>query len=179
MRNFGLIFGLIATLVLGNAANAAGPGFQGECWVKTFYFYGPSGKGGVTGKSAGNAWGLADRDIMSIEAGTLITGVEVIIDAAVTGSVGFDIGDDDDADGFCPRASLTLGTPGVYCGDTHSKGVYLKNRSGGDAAAYPELYAVPAMKYYSASGKEIKIDNFTTTTAGTVRVVVHGCKVGA
>lgn len=169
---------VIAVLISATSAQAAGPGWYGECFSKTFYFSGPSGKGKASGKSAANAAAIADGDIMPIEAGTLITNVSVIIDTAVTGSTAVDVGDDDDADGFCPTASLTLGTPGLYCHNAKVRGAYQRVETAGatDAA---DIYVVPNMKYYSAAGKEIKLDNTTTNTAGAFRVIVEGCKVGA
>ena len=102
----------------------------------------------------------------------------MIVDTAITGSTALDIGDDDDADGFCPTASLTLATPGMYCHNAKVKGAYLRVQTAGvtDPA---DIYVVPSMKFYSAAGKEVKLDNTTANTAGAFRVVVEGFKVGA
>lgn len=179
MNKFKLFSGLMIAALLSTAtAQAAGPGFQGECFEKVFYFSGPSGKGSASGKSAANAAAIKDGDIMSIEAGTIIKTVTVLLDTAVTGSTALDIGDDDGATSFCPTASITLATPGMYCGNAKARGAYLRVQTAGvtDAA---DIYVVPNWKYYSAAGKEIKLDNTTTNTAGAFRVVVEGCKVGA
>lgn len=169
---------MLAVLISATTAHAAGPGFYGECFSKTFYFSGPNGKGKASGKSAANAAPIADGDIMAIEAGTVITGVSVIVDVAVTGSTAIDIGDDDGATSFCPTASLTLGTPGLYCNNAKVRGAYLRVQTAGATDA-GDIYVVPNTKYYSAAGKEIKLDNTTTNTAGAFRVIVEGCKVGA
>lgn len=174
---FGLV-AMFAALAAPVSALAAGPGFKGECWNKTFYFSGPSGKGSASGLSAGNAKAIADTDIMAIEAGTVISDVKVIIDSAVTGSTAIDIGDDDAASGYCANASLTLGTPGMYCQNAKVQGSYLRVQTAGATDAL-DIYVVPSSKYYSASGKELKLDNTTTNTAGAFRVIVSGCKVGA
>lgn len=179
MKTFKLFAAMmIAALFATQTVQAAGPGFYGECFSKVFHFSGPNGKGKASGKSAANAAPIADGDIMAIEAGTVITNVQVIVDTAVTGSTAIDVGDDDDADGFCPNASLTLGTPGLYCNNAKVQGAYLRVQTAGatDAA---DIYVVPNAKYYSAAGKEIKLDNTTTNTAGAFRVIVEGCKVGA
>lgn len=179
MNTYKFVALLTLALAFGSTTvSAAGPGFGGECWSKVFYFSGPAGSGSASGKSAGNAKAIADTDIMAIEAGTLITGVSVIVDTAITGSSAIDVGDDDDADGFCPTASLTLATPGLYCQNAKVRGAYLRVSTAGATDAL-DIYVVPNMKYYSAAGKEIKLDNTTTNTAGAFRVVVEGCKVGA
>ncbi len=169
---------IVAALLTAPTAFAAGPGFQGECWSKMFHFYGASGKGSGSGMSAANAKAIASGDIMAIEAGTIINSVSVIIDTALSGSTVIAIGDDDAAQGFCPGSSVTLATPGLYCSNAKLQGSYLQvvTDGGSDAA---DVYVVPNSKYYSASGKEIKLSNTTTNTGGAFRVLVKGCKVGA
>jgi hypothetical protein len=177
---FGLAFILAALAAFAPTHSlAAGPGFQGECWSKTFYFYGTAGKGSASGLSAGNAKPFVDGDVMSIEAGTLITKVYSIVDVAITGTSNFDIGDDDDADGYVDGSlSMTLGTPGMYSWDAKFSGAYQRVQTAGATDAL-DIYVVPAAKYYSVAGKEIKLDVTGTNTAGSARVIVHGCKVGA
>jgi hypothetical protein len=169
---------MLTILLTASTAHAAGPGFQGECWEKVFHFYGASGKGRASGKSAANAAPIADGDIMAIEAGTIINSVSVIVDTAVTGTTALTIGDDDGAASYCPNASLTLGTPGMYCHNAKVAGAYLRVETAGATDAL-DVYVVPTAKYYSAAGKEIKLDNTTTNTGGAFRVLVKGCKVGA
>ena len=116
------------------------------------YAYGSSG----TGASSADPASPVDSDIHVIEAGTVISGVDVIIKTAVTGSI--DVGDDDDADGFAATAGITEGTPGIYVG----------------AGAYSADHY--NKKYYSASGKEVKLDA-TTISAGSFAVVVYGYRI--
>lgn len=116
------------------------------------YAFGGSG----SGNSASDPASAVDSDVFSIQEGTCIAGVDVIIKTAVTGTI--DIGDDDDADGFCATAGITEATPGVYRG----AGAYSADRA--------------TRKYYAASGKEVKLDA-TTISAGTFAVVVYGYRI--
>lgn len=148
-------------------------GFKNEKFINTFYFE-HGGVGGMTGLSAENAKPIVDTDIMSIPAGMVVEKVYVIVDTAITGTTNLDVGDDDDADGFVDGSlSVTLGTPGMYGWDAKLAGAYLRVQTAGatDAA---DIYVVPAAKYYSAEGKEIKLDVTTASTAGKFRVVVEG-----
>lgn len=167
---------LIAALVALAPSAFAANGFKGESFEKVFYFNGPAGKGGLSGLNAANAKPIADTDLMSIEAGTIITKVFVIVDTAVTGTTALTVGDDDGAASYVPNASITLGTPGMYGWDAKSAGAYLRVQTAGvtDAA---DIYVVPSAKYYSAAGKEIKLDATTTNTAGALRVVVQGYRL--
>lgn len=171
---FMAVFGLVSAI----PSASAGLGFGKEHFTKVFYFSGASGSGSADGLSSGNAAAIADGDIMAIEAGTVIEKVYVIIDSALSGSTAIDIGDDDDADGFVKNASLTLGTPGMYGWDAKNAGAYLRIQTAGASDA-TDIYVVPQAKYYSAAGKEIKLDNTTTNTGGAFRVVVEGYKVGS
>lgn len=161
-----------------SSLNAKAAGFYGESFKKIIYYSGPSGKGSHAGTSAGNAKAITDGDVMAIEAGTVITAVYMILDTAVTGSTAIDIGDDDDADGFVPTASITLATPGLYGGNAKVAGAYMRVQTAGATDAL-DIYVVPNVKFYQAAGKEVKLDNTTTNTAGAFRIVVEGYKVGA
>lgn len=124
-------------------------GFKKEPLLHVKYFsFGASG----SGASAADPASPVDGDIFAIPAGSVITGCDVIITSAVTGTI--DIGDDDDADGFSATAGITEGTAGVYVG----AGAYISSG---------------AKKYYAAEGKEVKLDA-TTISAGAFRVAVHG-----
>jgi hypothetical protein len=152
-----------------------GRGFAEEEFKEVFYFE-HGGKGSQSADSADNAKAIADTDIMSIEAGTVIEKVYVIVDTAITGTTDLDVGDDDDADGFVDGSlSVTLGTPGMYGNNAKVAGAYLRVQTAGatDAA---DIYVVPNSKYYSAAGKEIKLDATGASTAGKFRVVVQGYK---
>jgi hypothetical protein len=147
-------------------------GFGNQPFVKVFYFE-HGGKGSANGLSAGNAAAIADKDLMSIEAGMVIEEVSLIIDTAVGGSSALDVGDDDDADGFCPNASLTLGTPALYCDNAGDRGAYMRKQTQGGST--PNVVA-PKAKYYAAAGKEVKLDVTGASNAGKFRVVVKGYK---
>lgn len=142
-------------------------------------FYEHGGKGDASGKSADNAATIVDGDVMTIDAGMVIEKCYVLIDTAITGVTNLDVGDDDDADGFVDGSlSVTLGTPGMYGWDAKNAGAYLRIQTAGatDAA---DIYVVPNAKYYSAAGKEVKLDVTTASTAGKFRVVVEGYKLTA
>jgi hypothetical protein len=114
------------------------------------------------------------QDLMSIPAGCVIEKVYTIVDTAVTGTTEIEVGDDDDQDGFVDGSlSMTLNTPGMYGWNAKVAGAYLRVQTAGatDAA---DIYVVPNAKYYSATGKEIKVYCTTASTAGKVRVVVEG-----
>lgn len=131
-----------------------------------------------TGKSASNPLPFVDGDLMTIPLGTRIDRVSVIVDTAITGTTNFDVGDDDDADGFIDGSlSVTLGTPGLYGDAASTAGAYMRTQVAGvtDPA---DVYVVPKSKYYAAAGKEIKLDITGTNTAGAARVVVEGVYLG-
>ena len=138
--------------------------------------------GGVdarSGESYSNAKSFTDQDLWAIPAHTLIQRVWCVVDTAVTGTTNFDVGDDDDADGFIDGSlSVTLGTTGAYSLDAKLAGAYMRvETAGGTDAA--DIYVVPAAKYYKASGKELKLDITTANTAGAMRVIVEGIYMGA
>jgi len=154
-----------------------GIGFAGERFQKIFYFaYGGTGDG----SSAQAPLGMAadNATVWEIPAGTLIDKCYMLLDVAVTGTTNFDIGDDDDADGYIDGSlSVTLGTPAMYGYNAKVAGAYLRVETAGatDAA---DIYVVPTGKFYAASGKELKMDLTTAATAGSLRVVVEGIYFG-
>lgn len=138
-------------------------GFKGESFKRVIYVKGTATGG--SGRSYDSPKPFVDGDLWDIPAGVLIEKVYVIIDTAITGTTNFDVGDDDDADGFIDGSlSVTLGSTGMYGWSSESGGVYLKEGSGN----------APDAKFYSASGKEVKLDVTGTNTAGRARVVVEG-----
>jgi len=142
------------------------------------YLFGAANQGDGSGKSYGNAKGLLDGDLWAIPAGTIIDKCFVIIDVLITGTTNFDVGDDDDADGFIDGSvSVTLGTVGMYGHNAKVAGAYLRVETAGatDAA---DIYVVPSSKYYAAAGKEVKLDVTTANTAGKARVFIQGWLVG-
>lgn len=174
MKNFRVILLTILALSSFVIQPAFAAGFKNEKFTKIFYFYGASGKGSLSGRDAGNAKAIADGDIWAIPAGTVVENVYVIIDTALTGTTDLDVGDDDDPDGWVDGSlSLTLGTPGMYSYDAKFAGAYKRIQTSG-VTSPNDIYVVPRAKYYSAAGKEIKLDNTTTNTGGAFRVVIEG-----
>jgi hypothetical protein len=117
----------------------------------------------------------ADADLWSIPAGCLISKVYLIITTGITGTTNLDFGDDDNADGFFDSSLSVadLSVAGLYGWDAKVAGAYLRVETAGGTDAL-DLYVVPAAKYYSAAGKELKMDLTTASTAGAVRLVVEG-----
>lgn len=156
----------------------AGSNFVGEKFQKVVHF---AAGGTGSGESASNPLGLAadNATVWNIPAGTLIEKVYVVITTGLAGTTAFDIGDDDDADGFFDSsvsvADITVA--GMYGWDAKSAGAYLRIQTAGatDAA---DIYVVPNAKYYSAAGKEIKMDLTTAATAGALYVVIEGQYLG-
>lgn len=127
--------------------------FKNEEFLKVkYYAYGASG----SGASAADPASPVDGDIMAIESGMVVEGVDVIVTTSITGATQLDVGDDDDQNGFVAAATLTAGQPVV------GAGAYL---------------ASGAKKYYSADGKEVKLDMTGTVSAGAFIVKVRGYKV--
>lgn len=145
---------------------------------KVVYLDGPAGKGSTSGESPESAKAFVDGDLWAIPAGTVIEKVYVIVDSAITGTTNFDVGDDDDADGYIDGSlSVTLATPAMYGWDAKTAGAYLRILTAGvtDPA---DPYVVPNAKYYGATGKEVKLDITTANTAGKARVFIEGFYVG-
>lgn len=127
--------------------------FLNEEFLKVkYYAFGGSG----AGASAADPASPVDSDVMAIEAGMVIEGVDVLVTTAITGTTQLDVGDDDDQNGFVAAATLTDGAVSV------GAGAYL---------------ASGAKKLYEASGKEVKLDITTAMTAGAFVVKVKGYKV--
>lgn len=140
-----------------------------EKFTKVIYFT-AAGAGDNGGASYSNAKSMAadNTNVWLIPAGTLIEKMYVIIDTAITGTTNLDFGDDDDPDGFVDGSlSITLGTPGLYGYDSDKVGAYLQEAG------------VVQGKFYSASGKEVKMDLTTAGTAGAFRLVIEGTALGA
>lgn len=127
---------------------------EGIMLVSKYFEHGASG----SGKSAADRAAIETNDIFSLEPGVRVVQAYVEIETAVTGSTAIDIGDDDDADGFIPTASLTLGTPGTYGYGVDEKGVYLADT--GEERS----------KYYGVADKEAKMAVTGASTAGKLAV---------
>jgi len=176
---FKILFSLIAAFVLAFAVPTStfADGFVNEKFVRTIYVANGTKEGNGSSYSAPILCD-ADSDLWAIPAGTVIEKVYVIIDTAISGTTNLDIGDDDSANGFVDSSlSVTLGTPGMYGWDVKNAGSYLRVQTAGATDA-PDIYVVPNAKYYSAAGKELKMDLTTACTAGRFRVIVEGYYIG-
>lgn len=170
-----LIISVLALLALTTQAAYAAGGFAGEPFQKVVYVCGTTvGTGDASGRDASNCKPFADTDLWAIPAKTLISRVYSVITTAITGTTDLDVGDDDDQNGFIDGSlSLTLGTPGMYGWDAKVAGGYLRVETAGASDA-TDIYVVPSAKYYSAAGKEVKLDITTANTAGAIQVVIEG-----
>jgi hypothetical protein len=170
------LIGFLVTMLVSSISFGAG-GFVKEKFVRTVYLS-STGSASNKGLSAASPKPFADGDLWAIPAGTVIEKVYIIVDTAITGTTDLDVGDDDDADGFIDGSlSVTLGTAGMYGYDSKVAGAYLRVQTAGASDAN-DIYVVPTAKFYSASGKEVKLDNTTTNTAGAARVVIEGYYAG-
>ncbi len=131
------------------------------------------GSASANGLSAVTPKPFADGNLWAIPAGAVIKQVSVIVDTAITGTTTFDLGDADGVTSFCPSASVTIATPGIYCNNAKVAGAYLRVQTAGATDA-GDIYVVPTSKYYSAAGKYVALDITTTNTAGTARVIIDG-----
>lgn len=165
----GALFALM-TLLVASPANAAG-GFKGQKFMEVVYFE-HGGKGALSGKDAGNAKAISDTDLMTIAAGTIIENVYVVIETGLGGTTVMNVGDDDDADGYMASsvAISDLSVAGIYGYAAYTKGAYL----GVAGAVTPDAYVNAAAKYYAASGKEVKLDVTTASSAGKFQVIIEG-----
>lgn len=142
-----------------------------ERFQKVIYLeYGGTG----SGDSEQSPLPFVSADLWSIPAGCVIEKAYLIVDTAITGTTNLDVGDDDDADGFIDGSlSVTLGTPGMYGWNAKLSGAYLRVETAGASDAV-DIYVVPNAKYYSATGKEVKLSCSTANTAGKARVIIEG-----
>ncbi len=145
--------------------------FRREKLVKVVHLSGTATGG--SGASYDSPLPFVDGDLWSIPAGTIIEKVYCIVDVAITGTSNLDVGDDDDGDGFIDGSvSVTLGTKGLYSNSAKVAGAYLRVETAGATDA-GDIYVVPTTKFYSAAGKEVKLDVTTTNTAGKMRVFIE------
>lgn len=114
--------------------------------------------------------GFYDGDLLSIPKNVVITNIYVVVDTTVSGITAFNLGDDDAASGFVASSSPTFTADNLYFWSVDYKGSYLK---GG-----PTLTSAEMGKYYSATGKELKLDVTGTAAAGKIRIFVHGYATG-
>lgn len=144
--------------------------FKNKPFFKTIYVaFGGTGNG----DSADSPLPFVTGDLWAIPAGTVIEGVDVFIDAAITGTTVWTIGDDDGSTSYMPDLAASFATPGLYNSNAKVAGAYLRVQTAGATDA-GDIYVVPAKKYYSAAGKEVKQVCTTANTAGKARVVIKG-----
>jgi hypothetical protein len=164
-----------AVTLCGFQSFAGAGGAVGEKFVHTVYLKGTATGG--SGQSYSSPKPFVDGDLWAIPAGTVIEKVYVIVDTAITGTTVLEVGDDDDPNGFVVDIGGSFGTAGMYGWDAKAAGADLRISTAGatDAA---DIYVVPSAKYYSASGKEVKLNITTANTAGRARVVIEGYYAG-
>lgn len=125
------------------------------------------------GRDYGSALPFTDGDLFDIPANVVVTNVYLVVDEAIAGLTAFNVGDDDDADGIIasssPAVALAIAGSLNYFGVPY-KGVYLKDST--------SVANHVTAKYYSATGKELKLDVTGTSTAGKARLFVEGYVVG-
>lgn len=169
MKNLFMVLALVA-------ANAqADYGFKKEPFSKVIYL------GAVTatqsalnsGEDANAPLGLVDGDLWVIPAGAVVENVYMIVDTPIVGLTSLVVGDDDSSNGFITNSiSLNAGA-GIQYYEIGWKGSYLRASAIGDLQSVVQRKA----KYYSASGKEIKLDVTGTASAGAARLVIEGYKL--
>jgi hypothetical protein len=172
MRFLILALGLALAVLTPNFAEAQ---FGKEKFVHVVHLkYG--GSASNSGLSYSSPKPFADGDLWAIPAGTVIEKVYLVIDTAITGTTVLEVGDDDDPNGFIVDQAANFATPGMYGWDAKGAGADLRISTVGATDA-GDIYVVPSAKYYSASGKEVKLNITTTNTAGAARVVIEGYKL--
>lgn len=170
---FNFTLGLVLAMLLTFTAEAAS--IQPRTKFQKVVYLSSTGASTNTGLNPGSPKSFADQDLWAIPAGTVIEQVYVLVDTAITGTTVLEVGDDDDPDGFIKDMAAAFGSVAMVGWDAKSayKGAYLFLETAGatDAA---DIYRVPNAKYYSAAGKEVKLNITTTNTAGKARVVIEG-----
>ena len=176
-RKFLSLVALVAALAYATPAQADVIG--GASWSKVVYLtstnLSPTPSATNSGRDYGSPKPLTDGDLLDIPANVVITNVYVIVDAVGASLTAFNLGDDDDSDGFVASSSPNnavsgLEALGMKYWNIAYKGVYLK-----DSTVVANHVAA---KYYSATGKELKLDVTGTSTGYKMRVFVHGYVVG-
>lgn len=136
-------------------------------WEKVVYVSAAStATSSASGASYASAKNWADQDLFAIPANVVVEQVYAVVDEAISGLTAVSIGDDDAATGFVTSASSPLASLGVNWYEQTDKGSYLK--IGANARA----------KFYSATGKEVKLDVTGTASAGKARFYFRGFSFG-
>lgn len=131
----------------------------------------PSPSANNDGRDYTSAKPMSDGDLLNIPANVILTNVWVVVDQAGSSLTAFNIGDDDDSDGFIASSSPNnavsgLEVTGLKYWDIAYKGVYLKDST--------VVANHTAAKLYTATGKELKLDVTGTSTNYKMRVFVEG-----
>lgn len=176
MKGLLVLLALVSQISFGAISTTAKSFPCNTPFLHVVYLDGPAGKGALNGENAANALPFVDGDLWAIPVGTQIEDVWLVIDTAITGTTVLEVGDDDDADGFVVDAAASFSTLGVVAHNAKVAGAYLRVQTAGatDAA---DIYVVPSSKYYSAAGKEVKLNVTTTNTAGKARVFIKGTRL--
>lgn len=178
MKFLGMVLMAVLSLVLFGAPKAEAQ-FANEKFIKQVHFAVTKCAAGNQGESYSAPKCFGDVDVWAIPANVVIEKVYAVVDTAVTGTTDVDIGDDDSANGFLDGSlSLTIGTEGMYGWNSKVAGSYLRVQTAGvtDAA---DIYVVPNAKYYTAAGKEVKMDATGAATGSSrMRIVIEGYYVG-
>lgn len=159
---------LLTSLFASATAQAAASSYVGGTpfQINRYYCNGSSGKGTLSGKDYANCKAVADGDVWDIPANTLISKVYVVVETAVTGLTGLALGDDDSSTGYA--SDQDMHATGLYAWSAGLGGTYVYT-IGQDGKYYPNA------KFYSAAGKEVKIDvTGAIATTGKFRVVIEG-----
>lgn len=146
--------------------------FKGEKFVKVIHLSN-AGSASNSGESYSAPKPFASGDLWAIPAGCVIENVHFLIDTAITGTTVLTVGDDDDADGFVPDQAANFSSVGLHNASAKVAGAYLRVQTAGATDAL-DIDVVQASKYYSASGKEVKLACTTANTAGKARVIIQG-----
>lgn len=176
MKKFLSLLALIGLFTVGHAqAETIGGAKFSKVIHLTSTNLSPTPSANNDGRDYTSAKPMTDGDLLNIPANVVVTNVYVIVDQAGSSLTAFNIGDDDDADGYIasssPNASAGQGleSTGLKYWDLAYHGVYLKDST---VVANHE-----AAKFYSATGKELKLDVTGTSVGYKLRVFVEGYTV--
>lgn len=130
--------------------------FKNEEFVELIYLA-SDGVSGNSGKSSLDPLNFANKDdIFVLPAGTVVTEVDVVITAALSGVTEMELGDDSSDVGFASSGNITYGTAGAYRGN----GAYISG----------------ANKYYAAE-TGLNLDVVGTASSGTAVLRVKGYRL--
>lgn len=129
--------------------------FKNEEFVELVYLA-ADGDAGNSGKSAQDAKPFADGDVMSLQAGSVVTEADLVVTTEIAGTSALTFGDSTDPDGLVADADVTLGTIGAYRG----AGAYISG----------------ANKYYAVD-TDLALDVTGSNSAGAAVLRVKGYRL--